>query len=92
MTVFTRAEKVGLVVSTGTGHKARGVGRGAKASRLRGRARRFGRGFLVRRAGRGARLFYRVRRGRVRYVAVASRSAVKSRKSLRIYLRLAGLR
>ena len=92
MAVFTRDEKVGLVVSTGTGHKAGRVGRGAKASRLRGRAKRFGRGFLVRRAGRGARVFYRVRRGRVRYVAVASRSAVKSRKSLRIYLRLAGLR
>ena len=43
-------------------------------------------------AGRGARVVYGVRRGRVAYVAVASRSVAGSRATLKRYLSLARLR
>jgi hypothetical protein len=68
------------------------VRRGTSARRLRGRARRLSRGIYVRRARGGVGLVYGVRRGRVRYVAVASRTAARSGRRLRGYLRLAGLR
>jgi hypothetical protein len=89
--VFTRGERVGLVASTARGHRAHRIGRGARSRRLRRNTRSFGRGLRIRRAGR-TRIVYRVRRGRVRYVAVASRSVAKSPRRLRAYLRLAGLR
>jgi hypothetical protein len=92
LAVFTPGERVGLVASTAPRHRARGVGTGALSRRLRGRARRFGKGLLVRSAGRGTKLVYGVRGGRVRFVAVASRSVSRTPARLRGYLRLAGLR
>jgi len=40
----------------------------------------------------GRRFVYGMRRGRVRYVAVATRSAARTPKGLRRYLRIARLR
>ncbi len=91
VTVFTRGERAGLVASTAGGHTALKVGKGDRSKRLRGKVRRLGRGLLVRRAG-SRRIVYGVRKGRVRYVAVAAKSVASSRKRLRAYLRLAGLR
>ena len=92
VTVFTRRSKVGLVASTAREHKGRGIGRGARARRLRGTSR-LGRGLRGRRFGRrGAKLVYGVRRGRVRFVAVASRSVARSPKRLRAHVKLARLR
>jgi len=90
--VLTRAGRVGLVASTARGHRAGGLGRGMRASRLRASTKRFGPGLRVRRAGAGARFVYGVRRGRVRFVAVASRPLASSRRRVRAHLRLAGLR
>ena len=90
--VFTPSGKAGLIASNAIGHTTSGkVGPGDRSSRLRGRTKRFGKSFRIRRAGR-SRILYRVRRGRIRYVAVATRSVTKSGKRLRAYLRRAGLR
>ena len=90
--VFTARGRVGLVGSTARGHRAGRVGRGTSVHRLRGRTRRLARGLLVRRLPGGSRIVYGVLRGRVRYVAVASRSVARTRKGLRRYVSLAGLR
>ena len=63
---------------------------GDSAERL-GSARKIGKGLFVRRAGRRARFVYGVRRGRVRFVAVATRAASKNGTVLRNYLALARL-
>jgi hypothetical protein len=89
--VLTPANRVGLVASEAAGHRARRIGTRASAARVRG-ARPFGRGVLARAAGGGARYVYGVRRGRVSFVAVASREASATPARLRSYLRLAGLR
>jgi hypothetical protein len=91
LAAFTRSAKVGLVATTGTGHRAARVATGMRSRRLRGKARSIGRGLYVRRAGRG-KFVYKVRRGKVRFVALASRGVSKNRRTLRNYLRLAGLR
>ena len=76
--VFTPRSRVGLVLSTARLHTARGIGRGARAARLSG-LRRVRGGLRVRSFGRrGAKLVYGVRRGRVRFVAVASRPVARS--------------
>jgi len=92
MGVFTKAGRLGLVVSTARDHKGRRVGTGARARRARRGTKRFGRGLRVRRLPGGARLVYGVRRGRVRYVAVATRKVGGNRKRVRAHLRLAGFR
>jgi hypothetical protein len=87
--VFTRTGKVGLVMSNARLHKGTRLGRGARVRRLSG-TRRVSGGLRVRRIGRrGAKLVYGVRRGRVRYVAVAARSVARKPKRLRAFLRLA---
>src|SRR3954453_11793109 len=87
-----RKGKVQLIGSNAIGHRVLRIRPGVKAKRLRGKARRIGRGLYVRRAGKRARFFYVVRRGRVRVVGLATRAASKSRKRLRPYLKLAKLR
>jgi hypothetical protein len=69
----------GLVASTYPEHKAGGIGAGARV-----RARR---ALVVR-----GRYVYGVRGGRVRWVAVATRSLTRDARRLRGYVRLAGLR
>jgi len=90
---FTRRQKVGLVLSTARGHGTKGVWTGRKASRLR-RAfrhrRRLARGLY--RAGPRSRLVIGTRRGKIAFVAVASRGVLKKTRTLRGYLRLAGVR
>jgi hypothetical protein len=89
---FTARGRSGLVGSTGRGWKIGRIGPGARASRLRG-TRRVGRtGVRVKRGPRGTRYVYGVRRGRVTWVAVATRSVGSSATELRRHLRLAGLR
>jgi hypothetical protein len=84
--------RLGVIVSAARFHRSAGVGAGARASRLRGRAfKRFGRGVYVRSAGRGARFVYVVKKGRVTHAGVASKAAARSPKALRDYLAQAGL-
>jgi hypothetical protein len=89
---LTSGGHVALVGSTSPGHKARGIRTGMKAKRVKSRSKAFGRGVRVQRLSGGRRFVYGVRGGRVRFVAVAARSAARSRGALRRYLRLAGLR
>jgi hypothetical protein len=92
-TVLTPAGKVALVASTGPEQEASRIGTGDRSSQLRGKSRPFGLGLRTRAAGKsGARFVYGIKAGRVTFVAVASKSAARSRASLRSYLRLAGLR
>ncbi|MFL5866607.1 MAG: hypothetical protein ACJ766_05840, partial [Thermoleophilaceae bacterium] len=84
--------RVRLVTSTARYHRLRRVGRGATTRRL---ARAFphrvriGRGLY--RAGPRSRRLFGVRRGKVRFVAVADRPLIARPRVLRRYLRLAGL-
>ena len=90
---FTRGQKVGLVLSTARGHGTKGVWAGRRASRLRRAFRnrkRIARGLY--RAGPRSRLVVGTRRGKIAFVAVASRGVLKKRRTLRGYLRLAGVR
>jgi len=84
---LTSAGTVALVVSNTRGSEAGRIRVGGAASRLRGKARRLRRGLFVRRAGPSARFVYGVRKGRVRFVGVATREAAASRAALRKYLR-----
>ena len=90
--VLDRKGRVALVGSNAHGHRGLKIRVGLKAKRLRGKARRIGKRLFIRSRGRRARLVYGVRRGRVSFVAVATRTASKKRKTLRAYLRLARLR
>ena len=87
--VFDPAGRVRLAASDAPRHRALGVGRGSKASALRG-TRPFGTTLRVRGAGRGAIYVWGVRKGVVRFTAIASGPAAKSPRALRQYLRLAG--
>jgi hypothetical protein len=89
--VFNRRGKVALVLSTLGKHRAGGIHRGTRIAALRQRARPLGERLWVRRARGGKRFVFRVRRGRVAYVGVASRS-LRRPPALRRHLRLAGLR
>jgi hypothetical protein len=91
--VMTAAGRVGLVASRNRQHRASEIGIGDRASRLRGKARPFGRrDVLVRRLRGGNRFVYGIRAGRVRWTAVASGAVGRSAPELRRALRLAGLR
>ena len=75
--VFDRKGRVALLASNALGHGTISPGRvrisrGAPARKLRGRARPIGRGLYVRKARGGKRFVYKVSKGRVRYVGVAS--------------------
>jgi hypothetical protein len=88
----SRRGRARLVTSTAPLHRMRRVGRGVSARRL---ARAFphrvriARGIY--RARRGSRRLFGVRRGRVRFVAVADKRLIATPRTLRRYLRLAGL-
>ena len=81
------------MLSTARGHGTKGVWAGRRASRLRRAFRnrkRIARGLY--RAGPRSRLVVGTRRGKIAFVAVASRGVLKKRRTLRGYLRLAGVR
>ena len=85
--------KVRLVVSTAKTHRTRRVGAGTSARRARRafpRRRRLGRGLF--RAGPRSTRVVGIRRGRVRFLAVADRRLLGKPQVLRRYLRRAGLR
>jgi triacylglycerol esterase/lipase EstA (alpha/beta hydrolase family) len=94
--VFSRRSPRGrsrLVVTTARGHRMRRVGRGVSTRRLLRRfrhARRISRRLY--RAGPHSRRLFGVRRGRVRFVAVADRRLIRNRPALRRYLMRAGFR
>jgi microsomal dipeptidase-like Zn-dependent dipeptidase len=89
--VFTPGQRVGLVAATAPRWRGLGVGKGSLATRLRGRARPVGGGLYTRRLRNGDTMAFVVRRGRVRYVAVASPEAARSAARLRAYLKLTAL-
>ena len=91
---FTRGgnPRVALVGTTGRGHTSRRVATGMRVRRIRGRLKRVGRTLRVRRVAGGRKMVYGVRRGRIRFIALASRGAARNGRTLRRYVRLAGLR
>jgi hypothetical protein len=81
LVAFSSRDAARLVVTTA--HRRARIGRGSRLSTLsRRHPRRMGRGFY-----RTGRVVYRVRRGRVQYVAVADRRLIRSPRLLRRYLR-----
>jgi hypothetical protein len=91
-TSLTRGGRVAFVGTNAVNADAKRIRVGDRASRLRGHARALGGGLFVRSAGKRARFVYGVRRGRVRFVGLATRAASKNRATLRRYVRLAKLR
>ena len=93
--VFTKSAKprVALVATDARTHRIRGIHPGGRASALPDGAKKLGRGVYVQKAkGKPSRFVFGVKRGKVKFVGVASRRATKSRKAVRPYLRLGGLR
>jgi predicted acyl esterase len=89
----SRRAKALLVTTTARGHGNRNVRVRSTASRFRRaypRRKRIGRGLY--RANRRSPRLFGVRRGRVTFIAVASKGVLRSRRTLRRYLRLAGVR
>ena len=89
----SRRGKSLLVTTTARGHGNRNVRVRSKASRFRRaypRRKRILKG--VYRANPHSPRLFGVRRGRVTFIAVASKKVLRSRRALRRYLRLAGVR
>jgi hypothetical protein len=87
--VFNARGRVALIASTARGDRAGGIRTGSAAQR---RKRRFAPGvFLGRRLRGGRRYVYGVRGGRVRFVAIATATELRSAKRLRADLRAAHL-
>jgi hypothetical protein len=86
--LFNRAGRVSLIARTGKG-KAAGIKRGHGVQVLNRRADPAGKNLWTRTASRGKLFFYRVRKGRVAVVGVASGSPAPA--ELRSRLRRAGL-
>jgi hypothetical protein len=86
---LTRRGRVALMATNAVNADAKRIRVGDDQSRLRGHARSLGKGLFVRNAGRRARFVYGVRKGHVRFVALATRAAAKNRATLRHYVRLA---
>ena len=90
--VFSPRGRIVLVTTTARAHGNRRLRPGASLRALRRaypRRRALGRGLY--RANRRSRRLIGLRRGRVRYFAVANRSLLRKRRALRRHLRLAGL-
>jgi hypothetical protein len=89
---LTRGGRVAFMGTDAVNADAKRIRVGDAASRLSGHARSLGGGLFVRSAGPGRRFVYGVRKGRVRFVGLATRAASKNRATLRRYVRLAKLR
>jgi hypothetical protein len=90
--VFDGGGFVALIASTAPGHLAGGIGVGAPARQVHSRARRLIPGVWV--GGKlrgGARYLYGIRGGRVRYVALATATELRSKARLRADLQAAGV-
>jgi hypothetical protein len=89
--VFSKKGRVRLVATTARGHGHGRARPGLKRSRLRRlHVRRLGRGLYLG-TRRSRRNVFRVRRGRVRALALVDRGLARHRSTLRRYLRLAHL-
>jgi 3',5'-cyclic-AMP phosphodiesterase len=89
---FTKKGRVALVATTAPAHGNRRVHPGTRARALRRaypRRRTLGRSLL--RAGPNSPRLLGVRAGRVRYIAVAARRTIAQRRTLKVYLRYAGV-
>jgi hypothetical protein len=89
---FDKRGRVALVTTTAKNHGNRRVRPGSRTSRLRRayrRSRPLGRGLV--RAYPTSPRFFGIRRGRVRFVAVTKRRTLARRRTLRAYLRYAGV-
>jgi hypothetical protein len=87
---FTRTGRVALVATTAPLHGNRRIHPGARVRALRGaypRSRSLGRTLVQ--AGPSSPRLLGIRRGKVRYIAVASRGTIRKRHTLRAYLRYA---
>ena len=89
--VFSRRGRVLLVATTARSHGNRGVRPGRRVALRAAYPSRRALGRGVYRAGRRSRRLIGVRRGRVRFVAVASDRLIRNPRALRRHLRLAGL-
>jgi hypothetical protein len=83
--VFRRRGRAKLVMSSARGHRARGVRPGDRQRRLRTRGARPAGGGVY----RAGRFVFRVRRGRVRAVGVATPALARNARLLRTYVRRA---
>lgn len=81
--VFTPKGRVAMIATTARSHRADLVGVRDKMA---------GNGIRVKPAGKRNKFVYGVRKGRVKYVALASKAAAKNGRTLRRYLKFAGLR
>ena len=91
ITVLDPAGTVSLVASTGREHDAANVHAGERVGKLPRSARRYGANAFVSDAGGGTRFVFGTRKGRIRFVGVATKAASYSRTRLHGYLKLAGL-
>lgn len=89
--VFGRRSKVELLIATGRGYGNRGVHRGVSRRKARRAFRRMRRvtGSVYRLGPRSSRIVS-IRRGKVRYVGLASKRVLRSRRLVRIYVKRAG--
>jgi hypothetical protein len=90
--VFTPGDRVGFIASSGLRHEGVDVTRGDSAGNVRRIARSLGHGLWLERGGGGSRFVFGVRRGRVRFVALASRQVAGKDSRLRKYVKRAKLR
>jgi microsomal dipeptidase-like Zn-dependent dipeptidase len=90
--VFSSAERVGVVTTTAPRHRWNGIGRGSRATRLIRRAAKIGTGLYEKRVKGGNRIVYGTKRGKVTFVALATRAIGSNRAELVRYLKLAGVR
>ncbi|MEX2253106.1 MAG: hypothetical protein WD649_03050 [Thermoleophilaceae bacterium] len=92
MIAYSPRNRIRLIVTTARRHSVHGVRRGSSTRRLRRRVRGLRRvrgGLRVGTRGATKRLVFRIRRGRVRYIAVADRGLTKRPGQLGRYLHLA---
>jgi hypothetical protein len=85
---FSKGGRVALVGSTARGHRTQTIERGELPPAS---AKPFGKDVVVTKAPKGSTFVFGLDKGRVAYLAVASRSAAKTPAQLRTYLSLAGL-
>lgn len=90
--VFGRRARVELIATGARRHSARGVHPGSSAATMRRRfPRRVRLARSLYRAAPGSRRLIGTRKGRVRFLAVASKRVIARERTLRAYLRRAGL-
>jgi len=89
--VLTRRGRSALVATGARGHRDGKIAVGDKRRRVARHAQPVGQGLWTSDAGRGIQFVYGVRRGRVKFTAVATRAAAGTPRRLRRYVRLGGL-